>query len=325
MAASISPLDPAARAAPRNLGPARISPQKQVSYRKPGAAVAAGRQRGRMAVRLICALIAAASLFGTAVAQTVTPAKLRADPFSALVGKRQSAAERAAAQARVDRFVVATDDRVFLFQPGERDGRVKFLCGDRDLRVSCIIDKKNPAEEIFLISASRVSRGDVEWRNGEGQTMLRVSAYGGVTVFWPGETRGHAASKSFGEDPALILEIAGLETARARAQAATALVSAKVGAPIIFDVGDPGPDRRGGASVLADAVVRAADGISRVADDPTGARVLASRIRQVQFRPMPAPSLGFEEEALVVGYDPTGDVDGRPSSAKIAKFLEESL
>jgi hypothetical protein len=278
-----------------------------------------------MAIRLVCALIAAASLFGTAVAQTATPAKLRADPFSALVGKRQSPAERAAAQAPVDRFVVATDDRVFLFQPGERDGRVKFLCGDRDPRISCVIDNENPAEEIFLVSAARVSRGDVEWRNGEGQTMLRVSAYGGITVFWPGEARGHAASKSFGEDPALLLDVAGLDTARARAQAATALVSAKVGAPIIFDVGDPGPDRRGGASVLADAVVRAADGISRVADDPTGARVLAARIRHVQFRPMPSPSLGFDEDALIVGYNPTGDVEGRPSSAKVAKFLEESL
>lgn len=279
-----------------------------------------------MAFRLIFALVAAAaSLFGAALAQNVTPAKLRADPFSALVGKRQSAAERVAADAAVERFVIATDDRVFLFQSDARVARLKFLCGDRDPRISCAIDDVNPAEEIYSLSASRVSRGDVVWRNAEGDTLLRVAAYGGVTVFWPGDERGHAASKSFGEDPALVLEFATLETARARAQAAAALISAKVGAPIIFNVGDPGPDARGGATVLADAVVRAADGLARVADDPTGARVLASRIRSVVFRAMGGPALSIEDGALVVGYSPKGDIDDRPSSARIVRFLEESL
>ena len=70
-----------------------------------------------MAFRDFFALIpAAAALFATAGAQGVAPSSLRADPFSALVGKRMPAAERVAEQAAVERFVIATDDRVFLFQ-----------------------------------------------------------------------------------------------------------------------------------------------------------------------------------------------------------------
>ena len=279
-----------------------------------------------MAVRALLALLtAAASLFATAGAQSVTPSSLRADPFSALVGKRKPAAERAAEQAAVERFVIATDDRVFLFQSNGGEGRLKFLCGDGDKRLSCVIDSVNPAEEIHALTASRVSRGDVAWRNSEGETLLRIAAYGGVTVLWPGDARAHAASKSFGEDPSLILDFATLETAHARAQTATALISARVGAPIVFDIGDPGPDSAGGASVLADAVVRAADGVSRVAEDPTGARVIAAKIRQIRFRPMPRPALGIEKGALTVDYNPSGDIDGRPSSSRIARFLEESL
>ncbi|MEK7266112.1 MAG: DUF4908 domain-containing protein [Pseudomonadota bacterium] len=156
-------------------------------------------------------------------------------------------------------------------------------------------------------------------------TLLRIAAYGGVTVFWPGDARAHAASKSFGEDPPLTLDFATLETARNRAQTATALISAKVGAPIVFEIGDPGEDAAGGSSVLADAVVRAADGLARVAEDPTGARVIAARIRHIRFRPMTGPSLGMEKDALTIGYNPSGDIAGRPSSARVEQFLEESL
>jgi hypothetical protein len=279
-----------------------------------------------MALKRVMALLAAAaSLLAAAHAQSVAPSSLRADPFAALVGKRKPAEERAAASASVERYVIATDDRVFLFSSGGGEGRLKFLCGDADRRLSCVIDAVNPAEEIHQLTAARVSRGDVIWRNREGQTLLRVAAYGGVTVFWPGDARGHAASKSFGEDPPLILEFATIETARARAQAATALISAKVGAPIVFDIGDPGPDGADGASVLADAVVRAADGVAAVAEDPTGARVISARIRQIRFRPMAGPSLGIDSNELTVGYNPSADIGGRPSAARVARFLEESL
>ena len=279
-----------------------------------------------MAVNRLLALIAAAaSLFATAQAQAVEPSAFRTDPFAALVGKRKPAQERAAANASVDRYVIATDDRVFLFQSSAGEGRLKFLCGNGDRRISCVIDEINPAEEIHELSAARVSRGDVIWRNREGQALLRVAAYGGVTVFWPGDTRGHAASKSFGEDPPLVLDFASIGTARTRAQTATALISAKVGSPVVFDIGDPGPDSAGGATVLADAVARAADGVAAVAEDPTGARVIAARIRHIRFRPMASPALGFESHDLTVGYNPSADVAGRPSSARIARFLEESL
>ena len=75
-------------------------------------------------VKKLALLAAAASLFATAEAQGVEPSSLRADPFSALVGRRKPAAERVAAQAMVERFVIATDDRVFLFQSSGGEGRL---------------------------------------------------------------------------------------------------------------------------------------------------------------------------------------------------------
>jgi hypothetical protein len=279
-----------------------------------------------MDFRIFHALVIAMMMaFTDASAQPATASDLRADPFSALVGKRQPREERAAATAAVERFVIATDDRVFLFQSGDRQGRLKFLCKDGDQRIDCLIDDISPAEEIHVVNAARISRGDVAWRDADGATLLRVAAYGGVTIFWPGEERGHAAAKSFGEDPPLVLDPATLETASRRAQRATALISARIGAPIVFDIGALAADAEGGATVLADAVARAAKGVAEVAVDPTGAKVLGVRLQRVEFVAGADPALEMRKGVLRVGYNPAGDVLGRPSSARIAKFLEESL
>ena len=276
-------------------------------------------------MRWLIGLTAAAAMGGAALAQDARPTGFSADPFAALVGKRQSEAARQLEALVVDRYVIATDDRVFLFQGGAREGRLKFLCGDRDTRMDCVIDEAMPAEEIHLLTPTRAPRGDTVWRDSSGEALLRIAAYGGATVFWPGDPRGHAASKSFGEDPALTLDFASIEMARSRAQRATALISAQVGKPILFEIGDPGPDQAGGASVLADAVARAAKGIGRVANDPTGARIIAARVRRVEFVVGRPPAASFGDGVLSVRYDPAADAAGRPSSSEIAGLLEESL
>lgn len=279
----------------------------------------------KLLTRALACLAAFAAAGSVALAQSSPPVSFSADPFSALVGKRSAEAARLDDSASVERFVIATDDRVFLFQGGEREGRLRFLCGAGDSRMDCVIDETTPAEEIHLLSPTRAPRGDTVWRDRSGEALLRVSAYGGATVFWPGDPRGHAASKSFGEDPPLTLDFATLQVAQARAQRATALISAQVGKPILFDVGDPGPDESGAASVLADAVARAAKGLGRVANDPTGARIIGARVRRVEFIVGRPPAVGFEAGVLSVRYDPAADAAGRPSSSEIARFLEEAL
>lgn len=279
----------------------------------------------RFLMRGLATLAAAAAMGGAALAQDARPTAFSADPFSALVGRRQPDRARLPDVGAVERFVIATDDRVFLFQGGARSGRLKFLCGDGDTRMDCVIDERTPAEEIHLITPTRAPRGDTVWRNNSGEALLRIAAHGGATVFWPGDPRGAAASKSYGEDPPLALAFATLDVARQRANRATALISAQVGKPVLFDAGDPGPDEAGGASVLADAVARAAKGLRRVADDPTGAAIIGARVRRVEFVVGRPPAVNLADGVLSVRYDPAADAAGRPSSTEIARFLEDAL
>lgn len=248
------------------------------------------------------------------------------NPFSALVGKRrEKRSRRRAGGGEVERYVLASDDRAFLFENEGEAARVTFLCGEGDPRLDCQLDAVGPAPEIYLLQPTRGPRGDMIYKNIEGETFLRIASYGGATVFWPGESRGFAASKSFGDDQSLRLPPSDFAVASRRAQAATAVVSALAGAPIIFDVGVAPSIEVTDATVLSDVVVRAANGVQAVADDPTGARIIASRINKVSFIRDEAPSIAMNEGVMEIRYVPNADIAGRPSTATIVRFLEETL
>ncbi|MBL4619583.1 MAG: DUF4908 domain-containing protein [Marinicaulis sp.] len=246
------------------------------------------------------------------------------NPFSALVVKRRERRPTRGGRIKIERYVLASDDRAFLFEQRQNEARVKFLCSPSDQRIDCLLDEAGPAPEIYLLRQTRGPRGDLIYKNAQGDTLLRIASYGGATVFWPGEAQGLAASKSFGDDSALRLIPVGRETALRRARAATATISAITGAPIIFDLGVTPPDDTD-ATVLADAVMRAAKGLRNVADDPTGARIIAGRIERVTFLPGEAPGVRLNEAVLEIHYVPNLDIAGRPSSVAISRLLEEAL
>ena len=247
------------------------------------------------------------------------------DPFSALVGKRRERRPERARRSKVERYVLASDDRAFLFEDRSSEARLKFLCKPDDERIDCTIDPTGPAAEIYRLAPTRGPRGDIIYKNAEGDTLLRMASYGGATVFWPGSFQGLAASKSFGDDAALRLVPQSYATVVRRANGATAAISALTGAPIVFDLTSAPEMPSRDNAVLADAIVRAAKGIQDVAGDPTGARIISGRINKVLFTPADAPGVALEGETLVIGYVPGADIDGRPSSAAIARFLEETL
>ena len=279
------------------------------------------------------ALVVACALSGAAAAQEplgyrVLAQQSSSNPFSALVGERRE--RRADARnGEVERYVLASDNRAFLIEARSRTARLKFLCGPNDERLDCALDPQSPAPEIYLATVTRGPRGDLIFKNADGETLLRIASYGGATVFWPGETQGSAASKSFGDDRTIELVDADRETVERRAKSATAIVSALSGAPITFDIAPPLEEEAGketgGHAVLADAIVRVAIGVSTVADDPTGAEAIGKRIKRILFQNGQTPDLFFEDDLLIVRYVPGRDIAGRPSSRAVERFLEETL
>jgi len=216
-------------------------------------------------------------------------------------------------------------DRAVLFEHRGEEARLKFLCRERDTRFDCLIDPERTAEEIFLLKTITGPRGDVIFKDNAGRTYFRIASHGGATVFWPGEENALAVSKSYGDQTSLQLQFADVATVSRRATNATAHLSAKTGAPILVDYGDPAFDDANGAAVLADAIVRAASGVQKVAEDKAGAEAIARRVRTIKLIPAEVPELSMDGTVLEVRYNASADLAGRPSSAAVAQFLEETL
>ena len=62
------------------------------------------------------------------------------NPFSALVGERRERSALRQGGAKVERYVLTTDNRAFLIQSRTRTARVTFLCGPDDQRLDCRLD-----------------------------------------------------------------------------------------------------------------------------------------------------------------------------------------
>lgn len=269
--------------------------------------------------------VLAAALLAVAPAQAADVAAQSSNPFSALVGKSRERADERRQMHAVERYVLTSDDRMFLFEERGAVARVQFLCGENERRIDCTLDMAGPSPEIYELSATRAPRGDVIYKNALDETLLRIAAYGGATVYWPGESRGVAASKSFGDDRPLTLGFVDRETAVRRAQGAAAQISAMTGSPIYFDISAAGSTPGENAAVLADAIVTAAKGVAEVASDETGAAVVAARIKRVTFLPSSDPEVSLGGSVLEIRYVPNQDINGRLSSARITQFLEETL
>ena len=76
---------------------------------------------------------------------------------------------------------------------------------------------------------------------------------------------------------------------------------------------------------LADAVARAAVAIQQIAADDAAARIVAKRIKRVEFGAADAPSVQLSQGVLLVRYRPNSGVNGRLGSAAIAAYLENAL
>lgn len=279
------------------------------------------------------ALVAALAGVGPGFAQnTAAPstgsvqlAQSTDNPFAALVGKRRDRQSEGREAQGVERYVLTTDNRAFLFEERGAGARVRFLCLPDDARIDCVLDATGPSPEIYQLDATRGPRGDVIYKNSEDETLLRIAAYGGATVFWPGETQGVAASKSFGDDRPLALIYQDYDAAIRRAQGASAQLSAITGTTLFFDVSAGRRAVGDNAAVLADAVLTAAKGLALVAKDETGARAVAARIKRVAFLPGAEPGVSLNGSVLEIIYVPTLDINGRPSSSRVARYLEETL
>jgi len=273
------------------------------------------------------------------------------NPFNALVGlKRKRNKNKLRNLKRVRLYVLSDGEKSFLFHDTGSQARIQFLCGDADQRIECDLDEDGKSSEVYTLAATRAPRGDVIYKDSEGHTLLRIASYGGATVWWPGDIEARAASRSFSDLTEINLKVVNGRKALRRANRATALLSALTGKPIEFRTPLDGLvfpptelDQNGtrlsgsqdaGAEARLENNYESLEPLEQVFARSPGLRessvladaiLMTTRLLLVEFVRASNPSMSLENGHLKIGYNVAEGLQGRPSSAQIARFLEENL
>jgi hypothetical protein len=241
-------------------------------------------------VRLRSALL----LLAVAVLGTGGPVRAQSVSLRDMLGDRQD--DRRAEAPLVARYI-AEEGQGFVL--------------DRSHRVALLKFDQSP--EVWALSPSQASRGDVIYRNDVGQPVLRATRLGGLTLFTRSRPGG-AAAALIGEAGPLsrpaVISPSGLLQKLAQASV-RATGSAKRLIPFEASGVTPGAE-----PVFADAAGITADAIVRLGRSEAG-RGVVGRIRKVRLVPGKKASVTIQTGVMQVVVNPDLGLAGRPSSDRI--------
>lgn len=178
--------------------------------------------------------------------------------------------------------------------------------------------KFDDSPEIWVLTPSRGPRGDILFKDDVGDTLLRATKLGGMTVFTSRRPEGSAAAL-VGSTSALRLSTMGPGALYQRMIQASIRCSRLTRRLVGFEA--PNADAKS-AALIADTASLAVDALIGVADHP-GGKMAIGRIGKVVLTQGPKPEVWLRRGALVIYVTPAQSLAGHPSSAKIAQAIEQ--
>ncbi len=170
--------------------------------------------------------------------------------------------------------------------------------------------------EVFALTVSRGPRGDLLYWNDLRQPLLRVTKFGGVTVFTSRRPEGSAASLA-GQAPPLRLQSIGPVGLMQHLMVASTRSGRAAGRTILYEAPDADP---GDDALIADTAMVASEAMSGLAAHP-GGRALVGRINHVYLAKGRTPGVAVRDSTLVISVSPAMGLAGRPSSMRIQQAL----
>ena len=211
---------------------------------------------------------------------------------------------------------------------GERDGGATVARYVMDAGGDFIFDrttshpllKFDDSPEVWALTVTHGPRGDLIYWNDLGQPLLRMTKFGGITVFTPKRPEGSAAAVAAPASSVAPLRLAtvgpiGLyqHLALASARSGRAAQHAIAFTAIEADASSDG--------LMADAAIVASEAMIDLAVRPKG-RALLKHIGRVTIIRGPDAGASLGEGGVVITVAPAEGVSGRPSSLRIEQALK---
>jgi hypothetical protein len=187
-----------------------------------------------------------------------------------------------------------------------------------------VLDRsRNPAllkfddgAEIWAVQSSRGPRGDILFKDDVGDTLLRATKMGGMTVFTERQPEGSAAALVGASTPLKITPM-GASGLYQRLVLASYRCTHAAHHLVSFQV--PDADAHS-APVIGDAVSLAAEAIISLAGRPAG-RAATGRVEKVMVIKGARPAVVLQHGTLIIDVVPAQGLAGHPSSVRIEQAI----
>jgi len=168
------------------------------------------------------------------------------------------------------------------------------------------------SDEVFALSATRGTKGDVIFKNDIGEPVLKATRWGGLILFNDDNPGGDAVSIE-GKARSIVsqhLSPAQLFQSLVHASSRASKAAMRL---IEFNASDVSPQSD---YIYADAANITADAMSEIAKRNNGQKLLEpiKSVAMIEGRP---PSVTIKSGVLLLKIDSTASYAGRPSSKKV--------
>jgi hypothetical protein len=179
------------------------------------------------------------------------------------------------------------------------------------------------APESYVLSVERVMLGGRILRYDTGVEALRVSVWGGMTLYTAGAPGGLPATR-IGDDVATPRPPVRRENLVAALSDEESHLAYTQGLHLRFSA-DPAVLSAKDAGLGFDALVSTAAGIERLLASPGGRQALMRKFDMVRIAEAGKPGVRLAGKTLVVSFAPDAGAAGRPSSREVALELGKML
>jgi hypothetical protein len=170
--------------------------------------------------------------------------------------------------------------------------------------------------EVWSLTVSRGPRGDLIYWNDLRQPLLRITKFGGVTLYTAKRPEGSAASMA-GPGAPLRLRPVGIEGLTRALFEASSRSTRAAQHLVAYEAPNADPTNDG---LIADTATIVSEAMMGLAARP-GGRSLMMRISKVDLRAVAEEAVAVRDGVLMVYIAPAKGISGRPSSLKIQQAL----
>jgi hypothetical protein len=179
------------------------------------------------------------------------------------------------------------------------------------------------APEVFVLYAERASMGGRILKYDDGETAIRVTVWGGITLYTDAKPGGLPAARSGDASPFTLANVSLGDLQNAASDEAQRLAYVrKLRLAITMDwnaiAGDSGL-----RALYYDAMENAVHGIDRFTASAAGRDAMSKRVDDVSIVTAARPTVNIAGRTLLVTFNPSAGYVGRASSRAIAHGLSK--